>query len=97
MYYLCYHLTIHPSLFLGNECMKILNNVEKLNIPEEFDNFVDAFLVLQSVNQLVSSPKLPENYAEVLANWRQVWSVLYSKRRITETNKVHILIDHLEV
>lgn len=87
----------HGTGYEGNECKKILNNIDKLEIPDNLADFKDVLYKLQDVNKLVSCPVLPDNYKEVIRSWRESWNQLFKNGQITETNKIHILNDHLEV
>ena len=85
------------TFVLGNECWKILMNLDKLHITAHLQDFKSALDALLAINLLVSNPVLPSNYSVVIENWRQAWYVLRENRDITTTNKIHILNDHLEV
>lgn len=56
----------------------------------------EEIIRLKDVNKLVSCPVLPDNYKEVISSWRESWNQLFKNGQITETNKIHILNDHLE-
>ena len=82
----------------GNECKKVLKNLDKLkqHIPVECFPFVDT---LESLGNLISSvcgKNLDPNYKEVIAKFKQDFSDLRAIYDITVPNKIHFLQDHLE-
>lgn len=87
----------HGDMFEGNECWKILRHLDALKIPDHLQDYQEALDALLEVNNLVSNPILPPNYASVIKSWKEAWSKLRENRDITVTNKIHILNDHLEV
>lgn len=82
----------------GNEVKKILKNVDEFQkiLP---GNLHDFCLTLRSIADLdagVSGSTLSVNYAELIQNFSQCWLTLHSKFGISISNKVHIIMCHLE-
>ena len=82
----------------GNECSKVLKNLDKIrqHIPVDFSPFVDT---LESLSKLISSvcPKaLDPNYKEEISKFKQDYSDMRAIFDISVPNLIHILQDHLE-
>ena len=80
----------------GNQCKKLLKNLDKLNIPDAFKEFKDVFQSLKDIHYLCNQDLLSHNYQEVIDNFRSSWFKLTDEYDISTTPKIHILLDHLE-
>ena len=54
------------------------------------------YLALQSLHIVCNSEVLPHNFIEVLDKFSSSWFNLKKKFNISTTNKIHIILDHLE-
>ena len=82
----------------GNECSKVLNNLDKLReqIPVDLFPFVDTLESLGNLISAVCSTNLASNYNEVIIKFKQDYSDISTIFGISVPNKVHFLQDHLE-
>ena len=76
----------------GNECSKVLKNLDKLRqvISVDLFPYVDT---LESLAKLIS---LESNYKEVITKFKADFSDLRAIFDISVSNKLHFLQDHLE-
>ena len=80
----------------GNQCRIILQNIDKLNIPQEYVEFQDALESLYQLNHMVSQEVLPNNYTAVINRFSNKWFILSDKFSLSTPPKLHIVIDHLQ-
>ena len=86
----------HGKNFEGNQCRKILNNINKLNIPNHLREYKDTLICLKALHIVCNSQFLPHNYIEVLDKFSSSWSNLKNKFNVSTTPNIHIILDHLE-
>lgn len=86
----------HGKKFEGNQCRKILNNINKLKIPHDLVEYKNVLVSLRNLHRMCNSEVLPSNYTETLDKFSSSWSKLKSKTNISTTPKIHILLHHLE-
>ena len=77
----------HGKNFEGNQCRKILNNINKLNIPNHLREYKDTLICLKALQIVCNSQFLPHNYIEVLDKFSSSWSNLKNKFNISTTPK----------
>ena len=84
--------------FEGNECRKILKNVDNLNIPDELKPFKTAFKSLAALVRLCYSEVLPERpvYSNTINEFKSAYHVLVRCFNVSVSNKLHIIFDHLQ-
>ena len=86
----------HGKSFEGNQCMLILKNIEKLNIPNNLIEFKNVLLKLKNLHFVCNSEILPCSYTKVIDEFTSAWFKLKKKYFISTPPKIHILIHHLE-
>ena len=88
----------HGGEFEGNECMKILNNLEKLQIPSNLKQFETVLNCLKNLDSVISQPILQPMYiySEAIKSFTAAWQDLILYFPITTINKIHIIMAHLE-
>ena len=88
----------HGGQFEGNECLKILKNVEKLEQivnNHEFKPFIDAIWFIRLIDELVNKQEFEPQIREVIRAFKDTYIILMNNFHITMTNKIHIICDHL--
>ena len=60
------HSKYHGKSFEGNQCRLLLNNIDKLDIPNNFQEFKDVLLALKKLHILCNSDYLPHNYEQII-------------------------------
>ena len=85
------YYTIHS----GNQCRLLLENINKLHIPESLIEFKCALKDLKALHVTCNSQVLPHNYCEIIDNFSRSWCNLSVKFNLSTTPKVHILTEHL--
>ena len=92
----CYvHKTeYHGGCFEGNDCRKLLKNVNLLQerCPDEFRMFANTFSLFNEVVVACFGDKLEENYKEAIADFTEA----YMHLKISVTPKVHAVMFHVE-
>ena len=83
----------HNGSFVGNDCMKMLNNVDKLQqlAPFHILKYVHALRCLHSVVLSCFGMELKPEYEANIIQFKEV----YFELGISITPKVHILIEHV--
>ena len=76
----------------GNDCRKILKNVDKLEerCPPEFNQYVKAFRRFNNVVEICYGYSLAENYKDII----QIFKTDFLKLKISITPKVHAVMYH---
>ena len=63
---------------------------------EEYISFVNTIWLIKLIDELVNKPVLESNFEEVIKAFEESYKILQDTFNISITNKVHIIIDHLE-
>ena len=92
----------HSGEFEGNECTRIMKNLDMLEelVAEEDCEllpFIENLRDLKSLDEVVNSEILPENFNEVIHAFEDSYRELNEKFQVSITNKVHIIFSHLEI
>ena len=84
--------------FEGNQCRKILKNIENLNIPTELNPFKNALKSLYTLVKLCYKQELPEEseYSSIINHFKSDYLVLVRHFNVSVSNKLHIIFDHLK-
>jgi hypothetical protein len=69
--------------------------VLKLNIPPELHEFEVVLLRLQDLHLMTSCELVPANFDSVIDSFHAAWVKLGDKFKISTTNKLHVIFDHL--
>ena len=83
-------------LFAGNQCRKILHNIDLLHIPEELSEFEVTLRALNSLYSLSQKRKLQSNYKEVVI-FLNCFLELHAKFNVSITNKIHIIMGKIHI
>ena len=86
---------LHYTVHAGNQCRLLLENINKLHIPESLVEFKYALKDLKALHVTCNSQVLPHNYCEIIDNFSRSWFNLSVKFNLSTTPKVHILTEHL--
>ena len=79
----------------GKQCRLILKSIDNLGIPDELKPFETAFKALKSLVSMCYAEVLPTNYCSVINEFKRAYEVLIVRFRVSITNKLHIVFDHL--
>jgi hypothetical protein len=89
----------HGSVFEGNECKKLMDNLhvlEKILLDCDQSDigkpFVKVFSTFSQINHLINSPKIN---IDVLKQQISQFAKVWKESGMSLTTKVHIIIDHL--
>ena len=83
----------HGGQFTGNDCRKLLKNVDKIENPTGMvRNYVDAFDAFNDVVNACYGDQLMDDYVEKI----KLFSIVYNKLRINITPKIHAVVYHIE-
>ena len=80
----------------GNQCRKLLKNIDLLNIPEAFIEFKIVFQKIKDIHYLCNQELLSHDYQQVIDDFRSAWYKLTDEYDISTTPKIHIILNHLE-
>ena len=86
---------VHYTFNAGYQCRLLLENINKLHIPESLVEFKSALKDLKALHVTCNSQVLPHNYCEIIDNFSRSWFNLSVKFNLSTTPKVHILTEHL--
>ena len=83
----------HSGAFVGNDCMKMLKNIDKLQqmAPIQIQRFVHLLRIFYKIVESCFGMDLDPDYKVYIKNFKQVYSDLHIK----VTPKVHILTEHI--
>ena len=86
----------HGQKFEGNQCRKILQNINKLKIPFDLHEYKTVLTSLRDLHKVCNQELLSYRYTEVIDKFSSSWSKLTSNFKISTTPKIHIILTHLE-
>ena len=88
----------HSDIYEGNECLKILQNTDKLQVmlSDKHKVYTETLDSLRLIDESVSGKTLNDRYETSISQFAKNVEVLRKNFKFKLTPKIHIICDHLK-
>ena len=74
-----------------------MKNIDKLEnaVSTKFKPFTDAIWIINLIDELINKPEFEPEIRELVNSFKSCYTILMNEFKITMSNKIHIICDHL--